>query len=68
MKDWRDCKKLMATAKKKPIILRGKTYYGTTYNFDICRKCPIEKCKGKILIAAEQRAMGAISKLQRGAR
>jgi len=58
MKDWRDCKKLLATGKKTSVRLFGKDQLITEYNFKICQKCPIKKCKGKILIAAERGQRG----------
>lgn len=60
MRDWRNCKDL--PHKKVKMNVEGKDYIMTKYNFNYCLKCPVNKCRGKILIRAENRAMGAIGK------
>ena len=58
MKDWRDCKEL--PRRKEKVTIEGKTYLLTKYDFDYCLRCPVGKCKGKILIRAERRVLGAL--------
>ena len=63
MRDWRNCKKLLATRKKEVMEVEGKSHIFTFYDFNICKKCPVKKCKGKVLINAEQKAMNALNTL-----
>ena len=61
MKDWKDCDKI--TYHRKTLIYEGKPYNMNYPIFKACYKCSIQKCRGKVLINAQNKVMNAISKI-----